>query len=167
MRSTATTVAEYLAGLPAERREAPKVVRAVILRNLPEGYAEGMQYGMIGYFVPHAIYPAGYHCNPAEPLPFASLAAQKHHLAIYLLCLYGDPEHRAWFIEEWKKTGRKLDIGKGCLRFKTLDDIPLGLIGRAIKRVPVRKFITFYEATITAHRAGVKATRTGKRVPTA
>lgn len=146
MKSGATTVKKYLAELPAERRAAIEAVRAVINKNLPAGYEEGMQYGMIGYYVPHSVYPPGYHCDPKQPLPFASIASQKNHMALYLMCIYGDEAQKQWFVEAWKKTGRKLDMGKSCVRFKKLDDIPLDVVGKAIKRVPVKKFIAFYEA---------------------
>jgi hypothetical protein len=146
MKSEATSVDEYVAELPAQRREALEAVRAVILRNLPAGYEEGMQYGMIGYFVPHSVYPPGYHCDPKQPLPFASLASQKNHMAIYLMCIYSDRDQETWFREAWKKTGKKLDMGKSCIRFKKIEDVPLKVIGQAIKRVPAKKFIAFYEA---------------------
>lgn len=158
MQSPAKTVKEYLASLPEDRRRAIQAVRDVILENLGDGYEEGMAYGMIGYSVPHRVYPPGYHCNPAQPLPFASLASQKNHMALYLMCIYGSPEHEAWFREAWAKTGKKLDMGKSCVRFKKLEDIPLEVIGQAIKRVPVKKFIAQYEATMqgTAKRKPAK-----------
>ncbi len=162
MRSQATGVEEYLAELTAERRETLQAVREVVLKNLPRGYEEGMQYGMIGYFVPHRLYPAGYHCDPRQPLPFASLASQKHHLSIYLTCIYSDPEHLAWFREAWAKTGKKLDMGKGCVRFKTIDDVPLKVVGQAIKRVPVKKFIAQYEAVL-GQAGGKRSTKTAKK----
>ena len=145
MKSQATTVRAYLAELPPERRQTLATVRETILKNLPAGYEEGMQYGMIGYFVPHRVYPAGYHCDPQQPLPFAGLAAQKNYLSLYLMCIYGHPEHETWFRQAWTKTGKKLAMGKSCVRFKTLEDVPLSVIGRAIKRVPVKKFIAYYE----------------------
>ncbi len=101
MQSKAKTVDQYLAELPDDRREALQAIRAVVLKNLPKGYEEGMQYGMIGYFVPHSVYPAGYHCDPRQPLPFAGLASQKNHISIYLMCIYGDQQHSAWFREAW------------------------------------------------------------------
>ncbi len=152
MQSKAKTVAQYLSALPKDRREALLAVRSTILKNLPKGYAEGMQYGMIGYFVPHSVYPAGYHCDPKQPLPFAGLASQKNHMAIYLMCVYSDPELEAWFRESWAKTGKKLDMGKSCVRFKKLDDVALNVIGQVIRRVPVKKFIEFYESAIPAAR---------------
>ncbi len=125
MQSKATTVEQYLGELPADRREAVQAIRNVILKNLPKGYEEGMQYGMIGYFVPHSIYPPGYHCDPKQPLPFACLASQKNYISVYLGCVYGNPEHEAWFREAWAKSGKKLDMGKSCVRFKKLDGVML------------------------------------------
>jgi hypothetical protein len=148
MQSKAKTVKAYLAELPSDRREAISAVRAVILKNLPKGYEEGMQYGMIGYFVPHSVYPPGYHCDPQQPLPFASLASQKNHMAIYMMTLYSDGENENWFREAWEKTGKKLDMGKCCIRFKRLEDVPLPLIGQAIKLVSVKKYIEHYETVI-------------------
>ena len=103
---------------------------------------------MIGYFVPHSIYPDGYHCDPSEPLPFASIASQKNHMAIYMMCVYSDPKLQEWFKKAWAKTGKKLDMGKSCVRFKKLEDLPLEIIGEAIKRVPVKKFVDHYESAI-------------------
>ena len=148
MISKAKTVKEYLAELPADRRAAIRAVREVILKNLDEGYAEGMQCGMIGYFVPHSVYPPGYHCDPKLPLPFAGLASQKNYLALYLTCLYANAGHEKWFRAEWAKTGQKLDMGKSCIRFKKIEALPLDLIGRAIARVPSRKFIAHYESIL-------------------
>ncbi len=150
MQSDASTVEEYLAKLPEDRREALQSIRVVILKNLPKGYEEGMQYGMIGYFVPHSVYPLGYHGNPKQPLPFASLASQKNYMSIYLMCIYSDEAHATWFREAWAKTGKKLDMGKSCVRFKKIEDVPLGVIGQAIKRVPVRKYIEHYESVMKA-----------------
>jgi uncharacterized protein DUF1801 len=147
MQSKAQTVDEYLASLPPDRREAIEAVRRTILANLDPSYQEGMQYGMIGYSVPHSIYPAGYHCDPKQPLPFAALASQKNYMSVYL-CVYGNPEMEAWFRKEWAKTGKKLDMGKCCVRFKKLDDLALDLIGETIARMPARKFIEHYENVI-------------------
>jgi len=148
MISQAQTVKEYLAELPPDRRAAIEAVRAVILKNLDKGYEEGMQYGMIGYHVPHKIYPAGYHCDPKQPLPFAALASQKNHMGIYLTCIYGNTKHDDWFRKEWAKTGKKLDMGKSCIRFKKLDNLALDVIGKAIARVPVKDYIAYYESAI-------------------
>ena len=133
MKSPATTVDAYLAELPDDRRAAIEAVRKVILDNLDEGYEEGIQYGMIGYYVPHRLYPAGYHCDPKQPLPFASLGSQKNHMALYLMCIYGEASLRSWFEKEWSKAGKKLDMGKSCVRFKKLDDLALDVIGAAIR----------------------------------
>ena len=159
MQSKATTVDAYLAELPEERREAISAIRGVILKNLPRGYEEGMQWGMIGYYVPHSLYPAGYHCQPEEPLPVASLASQKNHMAFYGLGLYINEAQARWFVEEWKKAGKKLDMGKSCVRFKTLDDVALDVIGRAIKRLPVEQYIEQYERQLTTNDSGKKVSK--------
>ena len=158
MRSEATTVEQYLAELPPDRREAITAIRAVILKNLPRGYEEGMGYGMIGYFVPHAVYPAGYHCDPRQPLPFASLASQKNHMALYLMCAYGDPDYEQWLRDAWMAAGKKLDMGKSCIRFKRLEDVPLKVVGQAIKKVPVNRLIAFYESMVKPPTAAKKRT---------
>lgn len=148
MQSKAATVEKYLAELPADRRDAINQVRRVILKNLPAGYEEGMQYGMIGYYVPHSLYPPGYHCDPKQPLPFAGLASQKNHMSMYMMCVYTDPQHNARFQKEWIAAGKKLDMGKGCVRFKKVEDVPLSVVGGAIKRVSLKKFIDHYESVI-------------------
>ena len=153
MQSKATTVQQYLAELPAERRSAIESVRAVILKNLDPIFEEGMQYGMIGFYVPHRVYPAGYHCDPRQPLPFAGLASQKNHMSVYLGCVYGHGERERWFREAWAKTGKKLDMGKSCIRFRKLDDVALDVIGEAIRRVSVCGFIKEYESLIKAMRS--------------
>ncbi len=144
MQSKAATVAEYLAELPEDRRKAIQTVRSVIRKNLDKDYAEGMQYGMIGYCVPHSFFPDGYHCDPKQPLPFAALASQKQHMAIYLMCTYGNSDLRKWFEAEWKKTGKRLDAGKACIRFKKVDDLALDVIGEVIRRVPAKKYVENY-----------------------
>jgi hypothetical protein len=151
MQSKAATVKEYLASLPEDRRDAIQAVRKVILENIDKSCEEGMQYGMIGYYIPHSVYPPGYHCDPKQPLPFAGLASQKNHLSLYLGCVYGWPEQEAKFRDEWTKSGKKLDMGKACIRFKKIDDVPLDVIGKAIKRATARKFITHYEAALEAN----------------
>jgi Domain of unknown function (DU1801) len=148
MADSPTTPKEYLDNLPEDRRKVLRKVRAAVNKGLPKGYKEGIQYGMIGWFVPHRIYPAGYHCNPKEPLPFAGLASQKNHMALYLMCIYGDEKHRAWFTKEWAKTGLKLDMGKSCVRFKKVEDLPLDLISQAVAKVPVEAFVAQYEKMI-------------------
>lgn len=146
MPSKASTVAQYLAELPEDRRRVIQAVRQMILENLDGDYEEGMQYGMIGYYVPHRVYPAGYHCDLKQPLPFAGLASQKNYMSLYLMCVYGDSSHARWFREAWAKTGKKLDMGKACVRFKKLDDLALDCIGEAIRRVPAKKYVEYCEA---------------------
>lgn len=148
MQSRAATVDQYLADLPDDRRAAVEAVRAVIRKNLPKGYEERMAYGMIGWGVPHSLYPAGYHCDPRQPLPFVGLASQKGHLSLYLMAVYLDPELEGWFRGAWKKSGHKLDMGKACIRFKSADDVPLDVIGEAIRRVPVATLISRYEKVV-------------------
>lgn len=149
MQSKAATVDEYLASLPEERRVALETVRQVILDNLDAGYAEGMSYGMIGYFVPHSVFPPGYHCNPKDPLPFAGLAAQKNHMSVYLMSLYMgvDGAEDSWFETAWEKSGKKLDRGKSCIRFKKLADLDLKILGEAVARVPAQRYIELYLST--------------------
>lgn len=139
MTSKATTVEQYLSELPPERRAVLEAVRAEIRQNLDPDYEEGIQYGMIGYYIPHRIHPAGYHCDPRQPVPYMGLAAQKNHFSLYLMPIYASPELLAWFQAEWAKTGKKLDMGKACVRFKKLDDLPLAVIGKAVKKTPVKK----------------------------
>ncbi|HEY0093423.1 MAG TPA: DUF1801 domain-containing protein [Archangium sp.] len=166
MQSKATTVAQDLASLPEDRRRAISAVRDVILKNLDDSYEEGMQYGMISYYVPHKVFPAGYHCDPKQPLPFASLASQKSHMAVYLMCNYGQPEQEKWFREAWAKTGKKLDMGKSCVRFKKLEDVALDVIGEAIRRVPAKAYIEHYESVIRPPEKK-KAPAAAKRKPVA
>lgn len=161
MPTPAKTPKQYLDALPPDRKKALAAVRKVIRANLPKGYEEGIQYGMIGYYVPHKIYPAGYHCDPKQPVPFASLASQKNHMAVYMMCLYGSPEQEAWFRKAWAKTGKKLDMGKSCIRFKKVEDLPLELIGEAIKRVPVKAYMDHYTGVLATmgKRKGRTATK--------
>jgi hypothetical protein len=147
MQSKAATVAQYLAELPQERRAAIEGVRKVIRKNLDPLYEEGMQYGMIGYYVPHKVYPPGYHCDPKQPLPFICLASQKNYMSVYLGCAYG-PEREKRFRQEWEKTGKKLDMGKCCVRFRKLEDLALDVIRDSIRRMPAKKFIKEYETVI-------------------
>ena len=144
MQSKATTVDQYLRELPAERAAAIAAVRDVILRNLDRDYEEGMSYGMIGYAVPHRVFPAGYHCNPAQPLPFAGLASQKGHMSVYLMSAYGDKAEETWLRQRFAKAGKKLDMGRCCIRFKRLEDLPLEVIGEAIRRVPAKAYVERY-----------------------
>ena len=150
MQSKATTVEQYLSELTEDSRKVLQAVREVILKNLDRDYEEGMQYGMIGYYVPHRVYPAGYDCDRKQPLPFASLASQKNYMSLYLMCLYGDSDHSMWFQQAWAKTGKKLDMGKSCVRFKKLDDLALDVIAEAIRRVPARRYVERCEAALKA-----------------
>lgn len=144
VQSKAKTVPEYLDSLPLERRVEIEAVRRVLLDNLDQGFAEGMQYGMIGYCVPHSIFPAGYHCDPKQPLPFGGLAAQKNACSLYLMPLYMESPLLDWFRSEWKKTGKKLDMGKACIRFKKADDLALDVIAKVLAKVGVKQYVETY-----------------------
>ena len=145
MQSKAATVTEYLKELPDDRRAAISKVRTVIRKHLPKGFAEQMGYGMIGYVVPHRLSPAGYHCNPNQPLPFAGLASQKNYMSLYVMTV-GHPEVERWLREQVK--GKRVDIGKCCIRFKKLEDLPLDTIGELIARFPVEDYIMYYEDAV-------------------
>ncbi len=175
MQSKAATVEEYLAALPADRRAALSAVREVILANLDPDIQEGMSYGMIGYAVSKRAYPAGYHCDPKLPLPYAGLAAQKNHNSLYLMApcfgagddgAGGGTEFAKWFRERWARSGKKLDMGKGCIRFKKLDDLALDVIGEAIKRAPARVFVQYYEEGLAAPRGPAKPAAPAKAART-
>ena len=148
-----------MAALPEDRLEAITAIREVILKNLHKGYEEGMQWGMPSYFVPLSAYPAGYNCQPDQPLPFVGFASQKNHMAFYGFCIYMDEELRNRFVADWKKTGKKLDMGKSCVRFKKLEDVPLKVIGDAVKRVPMKKYIKHYEKQLQQSSAGKKTAK--------
>jgi uncharacterized protein YdhG (YjbR/CyaY superfamily) len=149
MKSDAETPENYLEQAPQDRREALKKLRDVIVANLPEGFSEGMQYGMVGYFVPHEIYPPGYHCNPSLPLPFMSFASQKNSINFYHMGMYADPELLNWFQTEFPKySKRKLDMGKSCVRFKKFEEIPWDLIGELVKKMTPEQWISLYESQI-------------------
>lgn len=139
MRSDAATVDEYLAGLPEERREAIGTVRDVILSNLPAGYQEAMRWGMIAYEVPLATEPDTYN---GQPLMYAALASQKNHMAVYLTGVYADDQARERFLDAYRATGKRLDMGKSCIRFRKLEHLPLEVIGEAVSRYPVPEFLT-------------------------
>lgn len=158
MQSRATTVAQYLSELPADRRAALAAVRKVILDNLDRDYEEGMQYGMIGYYVPHRVFPPGYHCDPRLGVPFAGLASQKNYMSFYLMSAYADGPEERWLREAWARAGKKLDMGKCCIRFKKLEDLALEVIGEAVRRVPAKAHIAHYESSLrTAGTARKKA----------
>lgn len=146
MKYTASTPEEYIAQTPEERREALNKIRSIIKKNLPTGFKEQMSYGMIGYVVPHSIYPAGYHCAPELPLPFVSFASQKNFIGFYHMGIYANPELLDWFVGEYPKhCKRKLDMGKSCIRFKKMDDIPYELLAELVQKMTVNDWISLYE----------------------
>ncbi len=149
MHSDATTVSDYLAGLPDARRQAIAAVRDVILDHLPGGYEEAMQYGIISYIVPTDVLAETYN---GEPLMYVALASQKRHMSLYLTNVYGDPDVEAWFRERYRATGKRLDMGKSCVRFRTLDALPLDLVGEVVARTPVTEFVEMYRASRSGRR---------------
>ncbi len=148
MAVQAASIQEYLDGMPVDRRESVEAIRAAILEVLPEGYEEGMQYGMISYYVPHSIFPAGYHCDPKQPLNFASIGNVKGHIGIHLFCVYIDPEAEAEFKEAWAKTGKKLDMGKACVRVKCSEGVAMDALKGLIARSTVEVFLSNYTAIL-------------------
>ena len=147
MTSTALTPAAYLAELPEDRRAAIEKLRETILENLPEGFREEMAYGMIGYVVPHSLYPAGYHCDPKQALPFVSIASQKNFIALYHMGIYASPELLDWFVTAYPKhSSRKLDMGKSCIRFKNPEHIPYDLLGQLLQKMTVEDWVSLYES---------------------
>ncbi|MBC3540905.1 DUF1801 domain-containing protein [Rufibacter sediminis] len=149
MQSTAFSPQEYLDTLPEDRKQALSALREVLLDNLPAGFSEEMSYGMIGYVVPHSLYPAGYHCDPKLPLPFLSIASQKNFIAVYHMGLYANPELLAWFTDEYPKHSKtKLDMGKSCIRFKKPNQIPLALLGELAAKMTPQQWIELYEAVL-------------------
>ena len=149
MAKTIKTVDEYIENCPAERHPALHKLRSTILKNIPKGFEEQISYGMVGYVVPKEIYPNGYHCDPSLPLPFCNLASQKNYIALYHMGIYGSPELLNWFQTEYKKVvPSKLDMGKSCIRFKKMDQIPFDLIGELMKKISVEDWINNYEKTI-------------------
>ncbi|MBI2418045.1 MAG: DUF1801 domain-containing protein [Ignavibacteriales bacterium] len=146
MQSKANTPDEYIASLPEDRKEAVSELRKVIRKNLPKGFHEEMGYGMLGYVVPHSLYPKGYHCNPKLPLPFLNIASQKNFIAVYHMGLYSSPKLMQWFTTEYPKhTDAKLDMGKGCIRFKKPGQIPFQLIGELASKITVQDWINLYD----------------------
>lgn len=149
MHIKANTVKEYVEKLTSGRKQAMGMLRKTILENLPEGFSETIAYGMIGYVVPHSLYPDGYHCDPKQPLPFMSIASQKNFVAVYHMGIYANKKLLEWFISEYPKhTNIKLDMGKSCIRFKKTDQIPFKLIGELAKKVSPQKWIEIYESNI-------------------
>ena len=158
MQSKAGTVRQYLSKLPSERRNMIEAVRRVILANLDPDLEEGMQYGMIGYSVAHRVYPDGYHCDPRQPLPYAALASQKQYVSLHVMSVYSKPGEEQWVRDRWKAAGKKLDMGKGCIRFRKLDDLPLEAIGELFRRVSARDYVACYEAIRTRTKTTAKKT---------
>ena len=149
MQYIATSPDEYIEQIPEERKPVFKKLRKTILDNLPDGFEETISYGMIGFVVPHSLYPDGYHCDPKLPLPFMSIASQKNFLAVYHMGIYSDNKLLQWFTSEYPKySSRKLDMGKSCIRFKRLDDIPFELIGELSSKVTPDQWIKTYESHV-------------------
>lgn len=163
MQSKASTVPEYLASLPDDRRAAAERVMQVVRANADPLLEEGMQYGMVGWYVPHRVFAPGYHVDPRQPLPYACLASQKHHLSLYLMSVYADdtPDEQ-WFRREWAKTGKPLDMGKSCIRFKRAEDLALDVIGEAFRRVSVAQHLASYAKLDPRNRAKTKTASAGK-----
>ncbi len=146
MKSTSETPENYIESLSNDRKAAMVKLRKVIKKNLPAGYKEGMGYGMMCYSVPHSLYPNGYHCDPKQPLPFLSLASQKNNISLYHMGLYASPELLKWFSKAYPEhSTTKLDMGKSCIRFKKMDQIPFELIGELVSKMPVKEWISLYE----------------------
>ena len=149
MKYVANSPEEYIAQLPEERQEPFNKLRDIILENLPKGFEEKMGYGMPAYVVPHSIYPEGYHCDPKLPLPFINIASQKNFIAFYHMGIYSDPKLLKWFIEEYPKHAKnKLDMGKSCMRFKKMDQIPYLLLGKLVSKVKPEDWIKTYEKVL-------------------
>ena len=147
MQSIANNVEDYLKEVPEERKIPMNKLRQTILNNLPQGFKEEMSYGIIGYVVPHTLYPNGYHCNSKLPLPFINLASQKNFIALYHMGIYANPQLLNWFVAEYPKhSNQKLDMGKSCIRFKKMDQIPFDLIGELMQKISVPDWIDCYES---------------------
>lgn len=149
MKASGNTIEEILNNLPEDRAEAFNKLHHVILKNLPKGFEAAISYGGLGYVVPHTVYPYGYHCKPIEPLPFAGLASQKNSINFYHMGIYSDPELLEWFVEAYPKHSKqKLDMGKSCIRFKKIDQIPYELIGELMQKITVKQWIDLYESKL-------------------
>ena len=149
MKGIGKTVMEILSNVPPERLEPFNKLHETIVKNLPSGFEPSISYGGLGYVVPHSLYPDGYHCKPSEPLPFAGIASQKHTINFYHMGIYSDPKLLNWFVSEYPKhCNQKLDMGKSCIRFKKLDQIPYQLIGELMRKVSVNDWITTYEMNL-------------------
>jgi len=163
MKSSAKTVKDYLKSLPEDRRLAIEALRKVIRKNIDKAFEEGMQYGALGYYLPHSRYPDGYHCDPKQPLPFAGIASQKNHIGLYLFCVYTSSHEEAAFRKDWMASGKRLDMAKSCVRVNKLEDIPLDVVGRAFKRITAKKFVASYERSLAAMPPRRKATASVRR----
>ena len=153
MINTGLTPEEYIANCPAERKQKLNELRSIIITNLPAGFQEQMSYGMIGYVVPHTIYPAGYHCNAKLPLPFLAFASQKNFVSIYHMGVYAQPELLNWFVATYNAVcSKKLDMGKSCIRFKKMEDIPINLIGELVSKMSVNEWVELYEKSFVKNK---------------
>ncbi len=153
MQSKAQTPDEYFNSLPEDRKYAMNELRNVIRQNIPKGFAEVMSYGMVGYVVPHSLYPNGYHCDPKQPLPFLGMASQKHFIALYHMGIYSDKKLFDWFVKEYPKHSKaKLDMGKSCIRFKKPELIPFKLIGELAAKMTPKDWIATYEKILNSPR---------------
>ena len=149
MKHLADSTKDYIDQLPEQRKKAFNKLRKTLLDNIPKGFEECMNYGMLGYVVPKSIYPAGYHCDPKLPLPFANIASQKNFIALYHMGIYADQELLQWFQAEYAQQCKyKLDMGKSCIRFKRMDDIPYDLVGKLMRKMTPNDWITLYESAI-------------------
>ncbi len=149
MKANGSTVKEILANVPEDRKEAFNKLHTIIVKNLPKGFEAGISYGGLGYVVPHTLYPAGYHCKPSEPLPFAGIASQKNSINFYHMGIYSNPQLLNWFVSEYPKHSKqKLDMGKSCVRFKKPEDIPYELIGELMKKMSVKEWVDIYETNL-------------------
>ncbi|SDT87393.1 protein of unknown function (DU1801) [Polaribacter sp. Hel1_33_78] len=149
MTYEANTPEEYIEQLPEDRKQAVQKIRAVIKKNLPKGFEEGINYKMLGFYVPHSKFPEGYHCDPKLPLPFINLASQKNSVNLYHMGIYAKKELLDWFVKEYTKYCKyKLDMGKSCIRFKKMDDIPFDLIGELASKMTVNEWINTYNSAI-------------------
>ena len=147
MQSKSNNVTDYLKELPEDRKIPMNKLREIIIGNLPNGFVEQMSYGMIGYVVPHSTYPKGYHCDPKLPLPFINLASQKNFIALYHMGIYANPDLLEWFVDEYPKySNQKLDMGKSCIRFKKIEQIPFNLIAELMRKISVDEWIKCYES---------------------
>ncbi len=151
MKIEANSPTEYISKLPEDRQEAMKKLRKTIKKHLPKGFKEQMSYGMIGYVVPHSKYPDGYHCDPKLPLPFLNIASQKNFIALYHSGIYAHPPLHDWFVKEYPNhCKRKLDMGKSCVRFKKIEEIPYDLIGELVTKMEMKDWIAIYESAVKA-----------------